>query len=463
MSIAEFTSALKERAYSNWFKSSQKNILAKPASEYRKEAQQAKSTSFLLTNDTLIQLAEKLSGQTLTQVQVDKLLSDLAGQIDGTKAVLVDEEILGGTKVVTGVYFRQVAFEKGIDSILQKALSSVTFKTITDKNGKERPAVISDYFQKGHVFGVATNVTTQTARNLSKSAVTAEAKNQLLGTLVSVRNKLLRQDLATANIPDIKFSLYSKYLKTPYRYLVEMQIKEENREAGGEAAVYLNAIRRYFDPNQNAASIAKDLRTRTSVGDVFINKLINTRGSPSFIELIAAEVLQALKGKTSKNTKYEIPITKVVSISKKVDTKAIRAANKKSIEKLNKAINIVKALEPEGKAQQPPPQSPVNLLALLRSKIASQVQQNMGTGASTNVLNYRSGRFANSVTIDRLTTSREGTVSVFYNYMRNPYGTFSEGGAQQSPRTRDPKTLISKSIREIGAAAMVSRMRAVLV
>lgn len=87
----------------------------------------------------------------------------------------------------------------------------------------------------------------------------------------------------------------------------------------------------------------------------------------------------------------------------------------------------------------------------------------MGTGLAKNVLNYRSGRFAESATIDRISTSREGMISVFYNYMRNPYGTFSEGGKQQSPKTRDPKTLISKSIREIGASIVSNRMRAVLV
>ena len=54
-------------------------------------------------------------------------------------------------------------------------------------------------------------------------------------------------------------------------------------------------------------------------------------------------------------------------------------------------------------------------------------------------------------------------ITAFYNYMRNPYGTFSEGGVQQSPRTRDPKLLIAKSIREIAATTVANRMRAVLV
>jgi hypothetical protein len=104
-----------------------------------------------------------------------------------------------------------------------------------------------------------------------------------------------------------------------------------------------------------------------------------------------------------------------------------------------------------------------NLLAILSASINEQVRKNMGTGNDKKILNLRSGRLADSVSIERLSESRAGMVSVFYNYMRNPYATFSDGGRQQNPKTRDPKLLISKSIREIGAAMIGNRMRAVLV
>ena len=45
--------------------------------------------------------------------------------------------------------------------------------------------------------------------------------------------------------------------------------------------------------------------------------------------------------------------------------------------------------------------------------------------------------------------------------MKNPYATFSSGGAQQFPRSRDPKLLITKSIREIAAKLTTARLRAV--
>ena len=103
------------------------------------------------------------------------------------------------------------------------------------------------------------------------------------------------------------------------------------------------------------------------------------------------------------------------------------------------------------------------LQSLLSSRLAEQIQKNMGKGNARNVLNYRTGRLAESARVERLSESKAGLVTAFYSYMRNPYATFSEGGAQQMPRSRDPKLLISKSIRELGATIAHNRMRAVLV
>lgn len=105
----------------------------------------------------------------------------------------------------------------------------------------------------------------------------------------------------------------------------------------------------------------------------------------------------------------------------------------------------------------------VNLESILRASINEQVASNMGTGGESRILNYRSGRFSESVTIDRVSESRAGMISVFYNYMKNPYATFSTGGRQESPKTRDPKALISKSIRELAAPIVGNRLRSVLV
>jgi hypothetical protein len=87
----------------------------------------------------------------------------------------------------------------------------------------------------------------------------------------------------------------------------------------------------------------------------------------------------------------------------------------------------------------------------------------MGTGNRRDVLNLRSGRFAESAKVERMTESREGMITAFYSYMKNPYATFSQGGRQDTPKSRDPKLLIARSIREIATAQVANRLRSVSV
>ena len=87
----------------------------------------------------------------------------------------------------------------------------------------------------------------------------------------------------------------------------------------------------------------------------------------------------------------------------------------------------------------------------------------MGSGSSRTVLNLQTGRLAESAKVERLSESRAGMITAFYSYMKNPYATFSDGGQQSSPKSRDPKLLISKSIREIAATQVANRLRAVAI
>lgn len=103
------------------------------------------------------------------------------------------------------------------------------------------------------------------------------------------------------------------------------------------------------------------------------------------------------------------------------------------------------------------------LMMFINSNLHEQMKKNMGTGNRRDVLNYRTGRLAMSAKVERLSESRQGMITAFYSYMKNPYATFSRGGRQEQPYTRDPKSLISKSIRELAGKQVANRMRAVLV
>jgi hypothetical protein len=102
-----------------------------------------------------------------------------------------------------------------------------------------------------------------------------------------------------------------------------------------------------------------------------------------------------------------------------------------------------------------------NLRDLINSQLQDVISANMGNGTNRNVLNYRTGRFASSARVESLSISRQGMITAFYSYMKNPYATFSAGGKQSLPKSRDPKLLISKSIREIAKDMAIDKMRAV--
>lgn len=104
-----------------------------------------------------------------------------------------------------------------------------------------------------------------------------------------------------------------------------------------------------------------------------------------------------------------------------------------------------------------------SLQRLLDANLTQKIKENMGDGTRRDVLNLRSGRFAESARVERLSESREGMITAFYTYMKNPYQTFEPEFKQGSPSSRNPRLLISKSIREIAATQVANRMRAVLV
>lgn len=161
-------------------------------------------------------------------------------------------------------------------------------------------------------------------------------------------------------------------------------------------------------------------------------------------------VLSALHGKKIKTVKPHA----------KVEGKVVLPAVKPKV-----SVDIPKIPAPKTPIRTTKGQftSLVSIQNLLNNDLASQIQKNMGTGARRDILNYQTGRFAESAKVERMSQSREGMITAFYSYMRNPYATFSFGGNQSIPATRDPKLLISRSIREIGATMVANRMRAVLV
>jgi hypothetical protein len=182
------------------------------------------------------------------------------------------------------------------------------------------------------------------------------------------------------------------------------------------------------------------------------------------IAMLASRPLVAryMRDMMSSNTMLEDIEQAIVSIIKTGKINLKRHTPKKGAtpkKQVSKKQNLPAKQKIIGKTKAPKetPESSVN------SQLQDVISANMGNGSSKSLLNYRTGRFASSAEVKRLTISKEGMITAFYDYMKNPYGTFSTGGNQEYPRSRDPKLLISKSIRQIAAQIVNNRLRAVLV
>lgn len=455
MSIEDFKGAIRDKGYSEWFKKSAKSIFIQTTKELRPVEQTSQKTSFLITEQDIANIGAKLAGRGLSPQELSNIRNDLIASVK-RKRVIVRKD--------NSLFFPVIDFETGISNVLKKGFDSIPKTTIVDKiTGKEREVRVSDFFQKGHVFSVATNVAEQTRRNLLASNAAQDTKNTILPILENLISQLKSDDLASSNVKSIDFDLYAKYSKNPYKYIVEMQPEEVNRASGTASAPITNALRRYFDP-ANYVQIEKFFKKRATE-DSFIQKLIMSRGSPSYLQILETHLVDALKGKVKATPTYSIPRTKLSQEKIKVDNSKYSKDIKNTIQKVKKLATAVKKAAELAKVsnQNRAPES-LNLTSLrdlINEQLQSVVSANMGDGNSRNVLNYRTGRLASSAKVEYLTESRAGMITAFYSYMKNPYATFSQGGRQSTPGSRDPKLLISKSIREIAATQVANRLRAV--
>ncbi len=186
--------------------------------------------------------------------------------------------------------------------------------------------------------------------------------------------------------------------------------------------------------------------------DDLVTKLLNTRASPTTVEDLGYLIASAISGIKPKKTGKVVPLLKKTTPIKKT----FKSIDVKS--NLDKSLKLAPIRTTQGQFY-----SLANLQMLINTHLQDVISANMGNGGENRILNYRTGRFAASANVERMSQSREGMVTAFYTYQKNPYATFSEGGRQSTPVSRDPKLLIGKSIKEIAATKVGNRLRAVLI
>lgn len=366
---------------------------------------------------------------------------------------------------------------------------------LTNISEQEAKKAVSELYERGHI------IATTTGRQLySIGGISAE--QDVLDKIVQLSIDL---DIASSSLSKPKYANVLANINKDFTgkrafMNIEFQVKRSESGTGNRDAGYITAglraistLRKLIDNVQFTSRgklATKPIATNHKISEKVFLDLLNKiekyessiltilgnyiedapkyvadlKSSRSAKEHVIYTILDILRGVPPKPTKVahknvsvatiKTPVSKSTDLKSKV--KPLVDKRKKELENLKK---IGGTLKPVARARI----SMASLEAILRSKLALAIKENMGTGNEKRILNYRSGRFANTASITRATLSREGMVTVFYDYMRYPYATFSSGGRQEYPKSRDPKLLISKSIRDIGASLVNNKMRAVLV
>ncbi len=208
---------------------------------------------------------------------------------------------------------------------------------------------------------------------------------------------------------------------------------------------YLNKKRGREEERKAAGEINKKLQAIVEKLDV-----PNLKGSMSSRQRREAEILNNfadIKGRKIKNS-----IKKQKIDSKKAKATKTRKTKASKGEGFNDNIKagVIKFSDNENRKQ-----SSITLFALLNQKLPETVIKNMKFPRLEN----RTGNFAGSVRVTDISTTRQGYASIGYTYQKDPYQVFeSSSGTRFSSAERDPRSLIDKSIREIAAQLVTTRL-----
>lgn len=172
-------------------------------------------------------------------------------------------------------------------------------------------------------------------------------------------------------------------------------------------------------------------------------KLGSIKGSSTLTEKVEKSLVKAVAGKPQKNKKVTTS-TKKYSASSKGRSKVTQKKGRAKI-----TLATVKAIKKARNTAKGVSASPLALITAINKALPQTIRANMGSP----MLNYRTGRFAESVKVLNITTPKRGYPTIDYTYQHDPYQVFELGNGPLATRQRDPRKIIDETIREIAAAA----------
>jgi hypothetical protein len=185
--------------------------------------------------------------------------------------------------------------------------------------------------------------------------------------------------------------------------------------------------------------------------------LLMTPGSPAIFDMLGNKIYEDLQLGKSKNVFHSGTASK----------KASNTVGKGTPAKLGKTQNIGFgdiggsnriSLGIGPKIAKPRQLNIINIVNMINQRLAETIRASMGSPK----LNYRTGRFADSVKVLGGSMDKDGSLRLPYTYMKYPYQTFEPGFARGT-KERDPKVLISESIKELAIKLVLIKLRVVRV
>jgi len=319
------------------------------------------------------------------------------------------------------------SFSRSITTIKNTMLKTLVRSGAIQESDR---ADISQNLHKGH--GSRGNAVSQVQIATSVSALDDATKKLLLYNLEGAfkEGKLGEDDFALQQI---------KRLVTDGHNIVTKK--------GKLNANYVSVIA--FQIGSGNIKDSKQEKAVKSVYRKFISELtpdmLDMKGSPSLKDKTRALVTDKFKGK--KNVKVSAKSVKM-STKTKSKGKGSKTGSKVAISAITLRTRKAKRRATNSAAARP-----LQMMMMINKELPKTIKANMQTPA----LNNRTGRFAESVKVVDAVKTRQGFPSFGYTYQKNPYQTFEPGFAQGSPE-RDPRALISRSIREIAVEFAIGRL-----
>ena len=399
---------------------------------------------------------------------------------------------------------KNIAYDKIVEYFKEYILQNLS--GISDADKKNLIKYMSGMFNAGHLVGAFTGrliraFDIKKDKSTGNINISGSSDPELVAIMNTVLELVTAADLLSSNIySDVElFARSEKQLtksSAKLRFVTEVQVSSNNKEAGNmlaQAGNELTKLLKSLDPinsSQKSREIAvgeytkklflklkplqeyvrkrsaqllsnssispeleKKLKSITQSIDTY-DLLLSTSGSDPVLKHIGNVIANAIDKKVKVNTGNSIAaVSKLLKPAKN---------NKKAAGKVHKTTKAVKIRQIQSQSIILS-NSLTSLQNLLSANLSEKIKQNMGNGSRRDILNLRTGRFAESAKVERISESRAGMLTVFYSYMKYPYQTFEPGFKQGSPASRNPKLLIAKSIRDIAGQIVANRLRSVSV